>query len=194
MYFFTADLHFGEEEIIEREARPFGNIKEMEDAFVNNVNAVASKDDVLYVLGDWINYNAQCHSDISAFEIVRRLTPKVILIMGNNEQRILADVFSGDFEAMRTAVIDKGFSDFLPEGDVEFGGESFHLIHRPTDHKEGSLNLFGHTHRCTGLWKSFGLNVGIDLNYFRPFSETEILRLLKKKREWMDNDPDVLCR
>lgn len=194
MYFFTADLHFGEEEIIEREARPFGNIKEMEDAFVNNVNAVASKDDVLYVLGDWINYNAQCHSDINAFEIVRRIEPKVILIMGNNEQRILADVFAGDFEAMRTAVIDKGFTDFLTEGDVEFGGESFHLIHRPTDHKEGSLNLFGHTHRCTGLWKSFGLNVGIDLNYFRPFSETEILRLLKKKREWMDNDPDVLCR
>ena len=193
MFYFTADLHFGEEEIIEREARPFENIKEMEDAFVNNVNAVASKDDVLYVLGDWINYNAQCHSEISAFEIVRRIEPKVILIMGNNEQRILADVFAGDFEAMRTAVIDKGFSDFLPEGDVEFGGESFHLIHRPTDHKEGSLNLFGHTHRCTGLWKSFGLNVGIDLNYFRPFSETEILRLLKKKREWMDNDPDVLC-
>ena len=56
------------------------------------------------------------------------------------------------------------------------------------------MNLFGHTHRGTGLWKSFGLNVGIDMNYFRPFSETEILRLLKQKREWMDNDPNVLCR
>ena len=41
--------------------------------------------------------------------------------------------------------------------------------------------------------KSFGLNVGIDLNYFRPFSETEILRILKQKREWMDNDPNILC-
>ena len=193
MYFFTADLHFGEEEIIERESRPFENIKEMEDAFVSNVNRVASKEDTLFVLGDWINYNSKFHSDISAFEIVRRIEPEVILIMGNNEQRILEDVFNGDFEKLRTTVVGMGFSDVLPEGDVEFGGESFHRIHCPVDHKEGCMNLFGHTHRCTGLWKSFGLNVGIDLNYFRPFSETEILRILKQKREWMDNDPNILC-
>ena len=57
MYFFTADLHFGDEEIIEREARPFKNAQEMIDAFVYNVNSVASKEDTLYVLGDWINFN-----------------------------------------------------------------------------------------------------------------------------------------
>lgn len=193
MYFFTADLHFGEEEIIERESRPFENTKEMEDAFVNNVNKVASKDDTLYVLGDWINYNSQRKSDLSAFEIVKRIDPKVILIMGNNEQRFLDEMFNGDLKAMREAVINMGFSDLLPEDDVKIGGETFHLIHRPTDHKEGCMNLFGHTHRCTGLWKSFGLNVGIDLNYFRPFSEADILHLLEKKRQWMDNDPDILC-
>ena len=193
MYFFTADLHVGEEEIIERESRPFENMKEMEDAFVNNVNKVASKDDTLYVLGDWINYNSQRRSDLSAFEVVRRIDPKVILIMGNNEQRLLDEMFNGDLQAMREAVINMGFKDLLPEDDVEFGGETFHLIHHPTDHKEGCVNLFGHTHRCTGLWKSFGLNVGIDLNYFRPFSEADILLLLEKKRQWMDNDPDILC-
>ena len=194
MYFFTADLHFGEEEIIARESRPFGNMKEMEDAFVNNVNKVASIEDTLYVLGDWINYNFLYQSDISIFGIVKRLAPQVILIMGNNEQRLLKDVFNGDLEAMRKAVTGMGFKDLLTEADVEFGGETFHLIHQPVDHKEGCMNLFGHTHRGTGLWKSFGLNVGIDMNYFRPFSETEILRLLKQKREWMDNDPNVLCR
>lgn len=194
MYFFTADLHFGDEEIIEREARPFKNAQEMIDAFVYNVNSVASKEDTLYVLGDWINFNKINQADISTFEICKRLEPSVILLMGNNDERFLEKVFDGDFERFRDALKNMGFTDVIYEGDVSFGGESFHLIHRPEDYKKGCLNLFGHTHRATGLWKSFGLNVGIDLNYFRPFSEKEILRILEMKREYMDSDLSVLCQ
>lgn len=193
MYFFTADFHFGNSDIIEREARPFKDMKEMEDVIVNNINSEASKDDTLFVLGDWINYSTIYHSDISVFEVCRRINPSVVLIMGNGEQRFMKDVFNGDFEKMRRELKEMGIAEVLWDYDVEFGGETFHLIHRPEDRKEGCLNLFGHTHRSTGLWKPFGLNVGTDLNHFRPFSGTEILRLLETKRRWWDNDASVKC-
>ena len=192
MYFFTADLHFGEDEIIEREARPFNDMKSMVDAFVDNINSQATEDDTLFVLGDWIDYSKLHHSDIGVFDIVRKIKPKVILITGNNEDRFKNDVFGGDLESMRNALIEKGFADVRESMDIEFGGEKFHLVHCPKDHIEGCNNLFGHIHRATGLWKPYGLNVGIDLNHFRPFSENEIIRLLKMKREWWDHDPDVL--
>ncbi len=54
------------------------------------------------------------------------------------------------------------------------------------------MNLFGHTHRTTGLWKLYGLNVGCDLNHFYLFSEDEIFRLLELKSKWWDSDVDNL--
>ena len=192
MYFFTADLHFGNDEIIEREARPFRDIKEFEDVFVENVNRVAAKEDTLFVLGDWIDYSDFFKTaPEAAFAMCRRLLPKVVLILGNGEERLMNEVYLGDFDALKSALLEYGFSDVLTSADIEFGGEKFHLIHKPVDHIDGCTNLFGHTHRGTGLWKPYGLNVGIDLNYFRPFSEAEILRLLKMKREWWDKDPDI---
>lgn len=192
MYFFTADFHFGEDEIIEREARPFSDMEAMTDGIIDNINSQATEDDTLFVIGDWINYNKLHHSDISVFDIVRKFRPKVILIMGNNEDRLKDEVFGGDFESMRKVLIEKGFTDVRESMDIEFGGEKFHLVHCPEDHVEGLNNLMGHTHRATGLWKPYGLNVGTDLNHFRPFSENEIFRLLKMKREWWDSDPSVL--
>ena len=197
MKFFTADLHFGDNETIEREARPFSDIKEFVDCIVENINKVTTKEDTLYVLGDWINYNSINHPGLeecrNIFAINRRMNPGVILIMGNNEDRIVKAHYDGDFEKMRKDLIGLGFLDVLKETDVEVAGEMMHLVHCPVDHKEGCLNLFGHTHRWTGLWKPFGLNVGIDLNYFRPFSEKDIAYLLKTKREWWDKDENLYC-
>lgn len=204
MYFFTADLHLGTDEIIERESRPFRNIDEFEDVFVNNVNAVATADDILYVIGDYLTFNnrgGEKFDSTTNFNIVdlkeilrkiKRVVPKAILINGTAEQRAIDDLFNGDFEAMREVVKECGFLDFLPDADIEFKGIKFHLMHHPKDYKKGVLNLFGHTHRSTGLWKPFGLNMGVDLNYFRPFSEDEIMKQLEFK-EWWDKDENNLC-
>ncbi len=48
--------------------------------------------------------------------------------------------------------------------------------------------LFGHTHRYGGLWKSFGFNVGVDLNHFRLFSEDNIMYMLRQKEKYRDED------
>ncbi|MBP5491434.1 MAG: hypothetical protein J6Y08_01180 [Clostridiales bacterium] len=195
MYFFTADLHFGNNEIIGREARPFRDIKEFEDAFVKNVNEVATKDDTLYVIGDWVDYCGEFKSEPKeTLEICRRLAPSVILIIGNNEQRMIKALYHDDFDEFKRDAMIFGFADVLPSAYVEFSNERFYLIHKPADHIDGITNLFGHTHRSTGLWKPYGLNMCADLNHFRPFSESEILRLLAMKRDWWDNDPDTQDR
>ena len=197
MKFFTADLHFGDNETIERESRPFFDVKEFEDTFVENVNKVATKEDTLYVIGDWTNYNSTNHPGIEecrkTFSINRRLNPKVVLVMGNNEDRIVRDHYEGDFEKMRNDLIGLGFLDVVKEADIDIDGETMHLVHCPVNHKEGCLNLFGHTHRGTGLWKPFGFNVGVDMNFFRPFSEKDIRYLIKTKREWWDKDENLYC-
>ena len=194
MHFFTSDLHFGDDEIIEREARPFKDIKEFEDVFVSNVNKVASREDTLYVIGDWINYNKSHHPCTQdAFEMCRRLYPAVVLVLGNGERRLMADRYHDDLNEMKRSLQSFGVSDVVDSAYIEFGGERFFLTHHPVDHASDCTTLFGHTHRGTGLWKPFGLNVGVDLNHFRPFSEADILGLLKTKREWWDVDPDALC-
>lgn len=194
MQFFTADLHLGDDDIIEREARPFKNIKEFEEAFIKNVNDVATEDDTLYVLGDYISYcNSHRPPIKEVFETAKRIKPSVILIVGNDEERVINEVYEGDIEKFRKDLEQFGIKEVYREADIELGGMSIHLVHKPTDHKDGIINLFGHNHRATGLYKPFGINVGVDLNYFRPFSEKEIIRLLEMKRDWWDKDADVNC-
>ena len=59
--------------------------------------------------------------------------------------------------------------------------------------KETCLTLFGHVHRGTGLYRPFGFNMGTDVNNFRMFSDDDIMFLMKQKRDWWDNDPDINC-
>ena len=75
---------------------------------------------------------------------------------------------------------------------MEFDDKKFYLNHFPRKHKNDCINLFGHTHRTTGLWKPYGLNVGCDINHFYLFSQNDIHLLLKRKAEWWDIDPDAL--
>lgn len=45
MIFFTADLHLGHENIIKLCQRPFKNIEQMDNALIQNWNAVVKEED-----------------------------------------------------------------------------------------------------------------------------------------------------
>lgn len=196
MNYFTADLHLGSNEILARESRPFKDITEFSKYLLFIWNRELSKDDSLYIIGDFINYNRNNTLTLEEFkrlmEFIRQIKSRVVLLVGNGEERIIKELFRDSFNDFRDFCIRYGFEDVAPEKYLEFGDECFYLNHYPRKHKEGYVNLFGHTHRVTGLWKPYGLNVGCDLNHFRLYSESEILRLLDMKREYWDNDPDNL--
>ena len=83
MNFYTSDTHFGHTNVIKFDNRPFKDIKEMEDKIVENWNSVVSKNDTVYILGDF------CWSkdDEEWIRILDRLTGNKVLIKGNHDKK-----------------------------------------------------------------------------------------------------------
>lgn len=194
MYFFIADTHFGSKESLIRENRPYSTAESFIEDSLAKYNSQVSKNDILFHLGDFINYNKYDHETwINYLGIAKRINCEVILIIGNNEERIIHDIFNDSFERFKNFCLSAGFSNVYRDLIIEMRSKKFYLNHYPSKHSNKYDNLFGHTHRTTGLWKPFGLNVGCDLNHFYLFSEDEIFRLLGYKSKFWDYDEDNLC-
>lgn len=184
MRFFTADTHFtlvDKKDTIIRDFRPFKNVKEMNKKILKIWNKQAGKDDIIYHLGDFSNFNKfDQESYKTTYKFVQKLKAKVILIIGNNEEYIIHYVYNDDYESFKKFLLDMGFYDVIRGGlDIEIGGHKLYLTHKPCDHKKDMINLFGHIHG-TVFVKKYGFNVGVDNHYFKLFSEDEILDLIKR--------------
>ena len=79
MNYYISDLHFGHNNVIKFDNRPFNNIQEMESTIVENWNKTVKDNDVVYVLGDlfWKTYDAD--------RILPILNGQIILIKGNHD-------------------------------------------------------------------------------------------------------------
>ena len=195
---YTADPHFGSdsETIISREMRPFRNIAEYTAEQVRIWNSQAAPEDTICVIGDFCNYNSFEKDWEAGLAVAGKINAHVILITGNQEDRVIRHCFDGDFSRFRAFCLNDPrfrFDDVKRNDFAVICGEKFFLTHRPLDHSKTCLNLFGHTHRSTGLWKPFGFNVGTDLNHFRLFGEDDFRNLLEQKNGFWDNDPDTGC-
>ena len=80
--FFTGDLHFGHENVLAFNNRPFASVEEMDSELVRRWNNKVGKGDLTYVLGDmiWKTRNAD------AAELIKSLNGQVILIKGNHDR------------------------------------------------------------------------------------------------------------
>ena len=75
---YTADLHFGHERIIELSHRPFATVQEMDDALVYRWNERVTPTDEVFVLGDVVIPER-------ALVNVSRLNGRKILVPGNHD-------------------------------------------------------------------------------------------------------------
>lgn len=192
MNYFTADQHFLSDLTLLRENRPFKNSIEFKDSILKLWNSQVNKDDTIYCLDDWLNYNKDdTTSWESSIKLPTQLKCPVVLIIGNNEERVIFNKFNNSFHNFKAYAIYSGFKDVFQEKYLTMRFKNFYLNHYPRNHKDNYINLFGHTHRWTGLYKPYGLNVGCDLNHFQLFSETEIFRLLQEKENYCDNDVNI---
>ena len=192
MNFFTSDSHFYGEKVIKREKRPFQSKEYMNEYMIEMWNRQAKKGDTIYHLGDFLNY-ASDEADYwqQGIDIVNKLNADVILIIGNNEERVIKKYFNDDFEKFREYAIEHGFKDVKKDAELVIDGKEYFLNHYPSRYKKNKVNLFGHIHRITGMYKPFGYNVGVDLNYFLLYSEIDIVDIDKQKDEFWLNDADV---
>ncbi len=189
MIYFTSDIHFSDDETMIHDDRPFKNIKKYDRYTLRLWNKIMGKDDTLYVIGDLLD----CNSPKSvvwkkSLPYFKKIKAKIILIMGNNEYRIMEHYFDNNFEKFKKFLINLGISDVKKEEHLSFGGLDFYLTHKPVDYKNGYINLVGHLHRSRGQWYSFGLNVSCDLNHFRPYSQKDILFQLQEKAKYYPTD------
>jgi len=193
MFYFTSDLHFGSENTIKFDKRPFKNAKVFQSKIIKSWNKIIKKEDTLYVIGDFIDYHEDTKDKcLETLEIVKKVKSNVILILGNNEERVIKNLFNNEFEKFKTHCISLGFKNIMTDYDITINNIPFHLVHKPKDRKEGILNLFGHSHKAIGLYKPYGFNIGCDLNNYQPYSEKDILNLLKKKEDYWDKDINLL--
>lgn len=78
------DLHFGNKNIIRYENRPFKSVEHMNETLIQNWNSEVSKDDTVFVFGDFFD-----GSKDEAKEILGRLNGHIILIAGNHDKDYL---------------------------------------------------------------------------------------------------------
>lgn len=80
--FFTSDIHFGHENVIRFDGRPFASVEEMDAELIRRWNAKVGRGDLVYVLGDfiWKTRNEDAPS------LIKSLNGQIILIKGNHDR------------------------------------------------------------------------------------------------------------
>jgi calcineurin-like phosphoesterase family protein len=134
---FTADPHFGHKNIIKLENRPFDSIKIMDDFMIKNWNDRISKNDTVFIAGDF-----SFHNKLKTSEIISQLNGNKILVRGNH------DTFSSSW------YIDAGFKEVSSYPVIV--NDWFIVSHEPPHYFNESMPFFyiyGHVH-STPLYKT----------------------------------------
>ena len=134
MNYYVADLHLGHENVIRFDNRPFENVTEMNRRILENWNGRVTKDDTVYILGDfiwgkeseWMNY-------VSAFR------GNKVLILGNHDPKGF------------TKLTRREFQDVTRLKEIKDGGRNVILCHYPIPfhraaYSENFYMLYGHVH------------------------------------------------
>lgn len=79
--YFTADTHFGHQNIIKYSNRPFITSEEMDEKIIENWNKTIDYSDTVYHLGDIFLCDEH-----RALSIIKRLNGNIFLIKGNHEK------------------------------------------------------------------------------------------------------------
>lgn len=194
---FTSDLHFGHERIIELCNRPFRNVKWMDMELERRWNSVVSPEDEVYVLGDLALGKLNDSLQHAAMLVGRKF-----LVPGNHD-RMWSGLKKVQPEKVRWYE-DAGFV-ILSEQPTfwansldkplllchfPYAGDSQetdrHFEHRPKDN--GLWLLHGHTH-----WpRVFSdhprqIHVGVDAWNYQPVSLHRILEIIKEKEEKLEH-------
>lgn len=160
-YFFTSDLHFYHDNVIQYSNRPFKDVTEMNEALIANWNSVVKTTDVIYVLGDV----ALCKPDL-ATSIVKRLNGTKHLLFGNHDKNLRKN---SDFLALWASAQDYK--------EIKIHKQPIALMHYQMNvwncSHHGSWHLHGHCHG-EGEHITNSLDVGVDVWNYTPVSFDEI--------------------
>jgi calcineurin-like phosphoesterase family protein len=156
--FFTADPHYGHDNIIRHSKRPFLDYNEMDEALIENWNKVVTRNsDEVYILGDFTFYSKILITDPAS--VFARLRGQKFLIVGNHDR-------APTFKLKWGWVKDTYFLKHLNQEGIWLS----HYPHRSWRNSfHGSWHLFGHNHGNVGPYgRSF--DVGVDCWDYTPIA------------------------
>ncbi len=173
MNWYTADLHFGHENIIKYSFRPFKSSDDMEKKIIKNFNDRINPRHHLFIIGDFSFYNTSDRGEGKKrkwFWYSDQLFGNKIFLQGNHDSR----------NHLKTGIINMV---------IKEAGMRIFLTHRPQDIIfDYDLYLVGHVHEKwkhriynDGQRNHVIVNVGVDMWNFKPVSINEILKYLRKE-------------
>lgn len=162
MIYFTADLHLGHANIIKYCQRPFECVEEMNEILIGNWNSVVKPIDTVYVLGDFAMGDPKPY--------LKRLYGDIYLIPGDHDR---TDKWPGPATTVLPKIYRYGIWDQL----VVLC--HYPILAWPRSHY-GAWHLHGHCHEGTLPYVPGKIiNVGVDLECFRPVSWPEVVQYMK---------------
>lgn len=172
--FFTADHHFGHENIIKFCNRPFENAKEMDEILIQKWNEKIKPNDTVYHLGDVaLTYKENLAT------ILDKLNGKIHLIVGNHEGAALQNknkfVWVKEYHELK-----------VKDPDCANGVQRIMLFHYAMrtwrGAGRGNWHLYGHSHgNLADDPNALAFDVGVDCHNFYPLSYEEVKEIMSRK-------------
>lgn len=137
--FFTSDLHFGHENVLKFDNRPFQTVEEMDEELIRRWNNKVGKGDLVYVLGDMI-WKTETNE---AAALIKKLNGQIILIKGNHDR------FLHNATAKNALAGVKDYDDIcvaLEDGTTRRCILSHYFIPLYNGHRHNAIHLHGHSH------------------------------------------------
>ena len=169
--FFTADTHFGHENL-RRGIRPqFHNISAMDNLIIDNWNSVVTKHDTVYHLGD-----VSWHKKDLSKNVLDKLNGNICLIQGNHDQNVIKPVCASRFSWIKDIYKLK-----VKDQDAQDGRLMIVLSHFPfrvwDQAHYGAWHLHGHSHGNLNP-APMTLDVGVDNWDFTPVSYEKVKEIM----------------
>lgn len=170
MNLYISDIHFGHRSVIDFDHRPFSDVEEMDNALIKLWNSRVSRDDQVYIIGDF------CYRNEKAAEwYLRQLKGHKHLIIGNHDGALLKNEKAMTyFES-----VDKMMH-------VSDCGKEICLCHFPiaewNGYYKGHWHIYGHIHGHKTETYEFmktrekALNAAACINNYAPVSMNELIR------------------
>jgi calcineurin-like phosphoesterase family protein len=181
MIWFSSDWHLNHKNITGAKVsswtggyRTFDTTNEMNEALISTINKYVKWDDTIYFLGDFC-FGGHVKTPYWRSRINCQ---NIHVIRGNHDENI--NEYSDSFSSVQ---------DYL---ELSINAHKFVLMHYAMrtwngSHK-GNIHLYGHTHAGLEniIWGK-SMDVGIDNAYrllgeYRPFSMTEIIDIMNKRK------------
>lgn len=182
VHWYTADLHFGHENIIGLCGRPFRHADHMDRVLLANLWTHVGLDDDLWIVGDFAWGKKSKDEDWLAALFGQLPGARKHLVIGNHDHGPTQSL-PWDSISHLSAVRDGA------------GKVPHTLCHYPmvtwNRARHGALQLFGHVHNN---WQGTrnSVNVGVDVWDFKPMRIDDIRRRASKlpvNRHWNDAEP-----